>query len=103
MEELIISADSHVIEVPDLWEKGMPQALKERAPKVYFDEKKDAWMFGAPEVIAQAVGGLCMAGQRPDNLETFRRAGFSVARPGGWDPILRMKDIAQAAGSAEVL
>ena len=50
MEELIISADSHVIEVPDLWEKGMPQALRERAPKVYFDEKKDAWMFGAPEV-----------------------------------------------------
>jgi len=42
MEELIISADSHVIEVPDLWEKGMPESLKERAPKVYFDEKKDA-------------------------------------------------------------
>ena len=34
MEELIISADSHVIEVPDLWEQGMPQALKARAPKV---------------------------------------------------------------------
>jgi len=103
MEELIISADSHVIEVPDLWEKGMPQALKERAPKVYFDEKKDAWMFGAPEVIAQAVGGLFMAGQRPDNLENFRRAGFSVARPGGWDPIVRMKDMEQDGVSAEVL
>ena len=47
MEQSIISSDSHVIEVPDLWEKGMPQALRERAPKVYFDEKRDAWMFGA--------------------------------------------------------
>jgi predicted TIM-barrel fold metal-dependent hydrolase len=103
MEELIISADSHVIEVPDLWEKGMPQALKERAPKVYFDEKKDAWLFGSSEVIPQAVGGLFMAGQRPDNLENFRRAGFSVARPGGWDPIVRIKDMETDGVSAEVL
>ena len=33
MEELVISADSHVIEVPDLWEKGMPQKLRDRAPR----------------------------------------------------------------------
>ena len=52
MQELIISADSHVIEVPDLWEKGMPQALKTRAPKVYFDEKKDAWLFGSATLKA---------------------------------------------------
>jgi len=103
MEELIISADSHVIEVPDLWEKGMPESLKERAPKVYFDEKKDAWLFGSAEVIPQAVGGLFMAGQRPDNLENFRRAGFSVARPGGWDPIVRMADMETDGVSAEVL
>src|SRR5262252_1662540 len=103
MEELIISADSHVIEVPDLWEKGMPQTLQARAPKVYFDEKKDAWLFRSDEVIPQAVGGLFMAGQRPDNLENFRRAGFSVARPGGWDPIVRMKDMETDGVSAEVL
>jgi len=103
MEELVISADSHVIEVPDLWEKGMPEKLRERAPKVYFDDKRDAWMFGSPEVPTQAVGGLFMAGQRPENVENFRRAGFSVARPGGWDPIVRMKDMEQDGVSAEVL
>lgn len=92
MEELIISADSHVIEVPDLWEKGMPPSFRDRAPKAYFDEKRDAWMFGSPEVPVQAVGGLFMAGQRPDQLESFHRAGFSLARPGGWDPIVRMQD-----------
>src|SRR5207237_1167292 len=103
MDELIISADSHVIEVPDLWEKGMPQSLRDRAPRVYFDEKKDAWMFGSPDVIPQAVGGLFMAGQKAENLENFRRAGFSVARPGGWDPIVRMKDMETDGVSAEVL
>jgi len=103
MDERIISADSHVIEVPDLWEKGIPQSLRDRAPRVYFDEAKDAWMFGSPEVIAQAVGGLFMAGQRPDNLENFRKAGFSVARPGGWDPIARLPDMEQDGIFAEVL
>ncbi|MGH7827715.1 MAG: amidohydrolase family protein [Candidatus Binatia bacterium] len=103
MEETIISADSHVIEVPDLWEKGLPPSFKERAPRVYFDEKREAWMFGSPEVPVQAVGGLFMAGQRPDQVESFRKAGFSVARPGGWDPIARMKDMEQDGVSAEVL
>jgi predicted TIM-barrel fold metal-dependent hydrolase len=89
--------------VPDLWEKGMPQSLRDRAPKVYFDEKRDAWMFGSPEVQAQAVGALFMAGGKPEEVESYRRAGFSVARPGGWDPIVRMKDMKTDGVAAEVL
>src|SRR5437879_959409 len=103
MEQSIISSDSHVIEVPDLWEKGMPASLRERAPKAFFDEKRDAWMFGSPEVQIQAVGGLFMAGQQPENLEKFRRAGFAVARPGGWDPIVRQDDMVTDGVAAEVL
>jgi predicted TIM-barrel fold metal-dependent hydrolase len=103
MEAGVISSDSHVIEVPDLWEKGLPLSLRERAPKAYFDEKRDAWMFGSQEVQPQAVGGLFMAGQRPDQLESFRHAGFSLARPGGWDPIERIKDMKTDGVSAEVL
>jgi len=103
MEETIISSDSHVIEVPDLWEKGLPPSLRERAPKVYFDEKRDAWMFGSPEVQAQAVGALFMAGGKPEEVESYRKAGFSVARPGGWDPIARMTDMKTDGVAAEVL
>ena len=103
MEQAIISADSHVIEVPDLWEKGLPSSLRDRAPKAYFDEGRDAWMFGSADVVPQAVGGLFMAGQRPEQVEEFRRAGFSVARPGGWDPVERIKDMAQDGVSGEVL
>lgn len=103
MEQTIISSDSHVIEVPDLWEKGVPSSFTERAPKAFFDQKRDAWMFGSAEVPVQAVGGLFMAGQRPDQVESFRRAGFSVARPGGWDPLERMKDMVTDGVAAEVL
>jgi predicted TIM-barrel fold metal-dependent hydrolase len=103
MEELIISSDSHVIEPPDLWEKNMPAALRERAPKIYFDEKRDAWMFGAPGVQEQAVGALFMAGNKAEDRERFRKEGFKLARPGGWDPIARKADMATDGVCAEVL
>ena len=32
-KEILISADSHIMEPPDLWESRFPNALKERAPK----------------------------------------------------------------------
>ena len=60
-------------------------------------------MFGSPEVQIQAVGGLFMAGQQPDNLEKFRKAGFAVARPGGWDPLERQGDMVTDGVAAEVL
>jgi len=103
MEEVIISSDSHVIEPPDLWEKNMPAALRARAPKIYFDEKRDAWMFGAPGVQEQAVGALFMAGNKAEDRERFRKEGFKLARPGGWDPIARKADMATDGVCAEVL
>ena len=102
-EELLISADSHVIELPDLWEKGLSGGFGDRAPRVYFDEGRKSWMFGSPDVLPQAVGGLFMAGQRPEEIENFRKAGFSAARPGGWDPVRRLEDMALDGVSGEVL
>jgi len=101
--ELLISADSHVIELPDLWETRLPRSFCERAPRVYFDELRESWMFGSPDVPSQAVGGLFMAGQRPEEITKFRKEGFSVARPGGWDPVQRLKDMEIDGVSGEVL
>jgi predicted TIM-barrel fold metal-dependent hydrolase len=103
MSEKVVSADSHVIEVPDLWEKELSQAMKERAPRLYFDEGRNAWMFGSPEVPPQAVGGLFMAGKKPEEINDFRKGGFSVARQGGWDPLARLADMDIDGVSAEIL
>ncbi|MGH7775175.1 MAG: amidohydrolase family protein [Candidatus Binatia bacterium] len=102
-QEILISADSHVIELPDLWEKQLSGTFGERAPKVYYDETKESWMFGSAEVPPQAVGGLFMAGQKPEDLGKIRKAGLSAARPGGWDPVQRVKDMEIDGVSAEVL
>lgn len=103
MEELLLSSDSHVIEPPDLWEKNMPASLRDRSPKIYFDEARDAWMFGAPGVPEQAVGALFMAGNKAEDRERFRKEGFKLARPGGWDPIARKADMVTDGVCAEVL
>jgi len=33
MQEIIISADSHVMEPPDLWAKGVPAPFRDKAPR----------------------------------------------------------------------
>ena len=87
MEETIISSTLTSWSAGSL-EKSMPSSFKERTPKAFFDEKRDAWMFGSPEV---PIGGrrLFMAGQRPEQLRELAPGRFLVARPGGWDPIER--------------
>jgi predicted TIM-barrel fold metal-dependent hydrolase len=102
-QEILISADSHVIELPDLWEKPLSRSFGDRAPRVYYDEKRESWMFGSLEVPPQAVGGLFMAGHKPEELEEVRKAGFAAARPGGWDPAQRVKDMEIDGVTAEVL
>src|SRR2546426_8617730 len=52
----------------DLWEKRLPRSFGERAPRVYFDERRESWMFGSADVLPQAVGGLFMTGQRPEEI-----------------------------------
>jgi predicted TIM-barrel fold metal-dependent hydrolase len=49
----LISADSHVVEAPDLWEKWLPREFLDRAPKLVKDaEGGDAWQYrpGTPPV-----------------------------------------------------
>jgi hypothetical protein len=44
-EELLISADSHIIEDPHFWEKRLPAAFKDRAP--VFPEREVGGLFQA--------------------------------------------------------
>lgn len=99
----LVSADSHVVEVPDLWETRMSQSNRDRAPKVYFDEARKSWVFGSPEVLPQAVGSLLMAGQKTEDTQKFHESGFAAAREGGWNPVARLDDMAIDGVWGEVL
>ncbi|HEY7067765.1 MAG TPA: amidohydrolase family protein [Chloroflexota bacterium] len=101
--DVLISADSHVLEPADLWATRLPVAYRERAPRVFYDEARDSWMFGCAEVPPQAIAASFVAGVAPDDLPAANQAGYAAARPGGWDPKARLADMALDGVSAEVL
>ncbi len=75
----IISADSHVIEPPDLWEKWLPKKFQDRAPKLVKDEAGgDAWLFakdrppeplGLVTVTGYSYDKFSWTGARYDEIE----------------------------------
>jgi predicted TIM-barrel fold metal-dependent hydrolase len=87
----VVDADAHVNEPPELWQEGVPERFRDRAPRLVTDAGGDCWMFD---------GGRCV---RPVGLNAT--AGLSVVqfcaegaryadmRPGAFDPKARMEDL----------
>jgi len=78
----ILDADAHVNEPPELWQEGVPAALRERAPKLVHEEQGDVWHFdGGREkwpVGLTATAGLSFFELSPvgGRYETMRPASF---------------------------
>lgn len=104
-QDVIISADSHMTEPPDLWATRIDAEFRDRAPRVVTAEhggKQGLW-FVCEGLEPRAVAGTFAAGKTPEELAEFQKAGWEAARPGGWDPAERLKDMAIDGVEAEVL
>lgn len=102
--DVIISADSHVMEPADLWTSRLPAALREHAPEVRKNEDRPGWSFHAPGLPPSVVSGSWGAGvDRANFKEHLENAGYESARPSGWDPAERLKDQDIDGVHAEVL
>jgi predicted TIM-barrel fold metal-dependent hydrolase len=104
-EDVIISADSHMTEPPDLWVDRIDKGFRERAPRVVVGDQggKHGLWFVCEGLEPRAVAGTFAAGKTPEELAAFEKAGWEDARPGGWDPAERLKDMAIDGVEAEVL
>ncbi|MGI9602238.1 MAG: amidohydrolase family protein [Acidimicrobiales bacterium] len=93
MTDLIVSADSHVMEPSDLWTTRLPAELRDRAPRVLPDDDGPGWSFHAPGLNVSPVSGAWGAGRSGEDLKDhLASAGPETARPSGWDPAERLKD-----------
>src|SRR5688500_18182142 len=91
--DVIISADSHVMEPADLWTSRLPTSLRGDAPEVRKNEDRPGWSFHAPGLPPSTVSGSWGAGvDRAKFKEHLENAGYESARPSGWDPAERLKD-----------
>src|SRR5438046_245643 len=89
------SADSHVSEPPDLWVTRMDQRFRDRAPHLEVREvegqRREYFIFGdfPPHPVSIGLAAAALDG---DRREFQRTGGYADARPGGWDPVARLKD-----------
>jgi predicted TIM-barrel fold metal-dependent hydrolase len=96
----IISADSHVIEPPDLWVKGLEAKYQPRAPHLVRDADSDRWV--SADAVMPPVGAL--AGVARTIEEKGRGGRYETDVPtGGYDPDARLADMAKDGIDAEVL
>jgi predicted TIM-barrel fold metal-dependent hydrolase len=95
----VISADSHVAEPADLWQRYIDPAFRARAPRMRRDPDTD--YFVCEGLNDFPVGLLAPAGTDPTKLQ--RKGRYEDSRKGGWDPHERMKDTALDGVDAEVL
>lgn len=96
----VVSADSHVVEVPDIWANYMDLAFRSRAPRVVNQGGKDTWIVEGLESRPLPML-VSMAGVKSENLKTEGR--LEDLHKGGWDPHARIKDMDLDGMDAEVL
>src|SRR3954471_3591185 len=107
---LIISVDDHVMEPPDLWQRELPESMRERGPRVSREKVKleftgghygfsrndpagtwcDLWLFDdlvAPPGLPHPPPGMPRDEQRnvPATYDDFRK--------GTWDQTERLADM----------
>ena len=84
---MMISADSHVSEPPNLWVERVDSKFKDRAPRLATDlPGKQGAYFLYEGLDPHPLGVGLAAGKTPEELAQFLQAGtYADARPGGWD------------------
>lgn len=98
----IISADSHICEMPDTYVARIDAKFKERAPTLVHDERRgDMFLIeGSKTPIPLAL--VSAAGKAPEELSP-KGAVWDKLHRGGWDPRARIEAQEQDGITAEVL
>jgi len=99
----LISADSHIVEAPDLWEKWLPKEFASRGPKMVKDaEGGDAWQYrpGTPPVPLGLV--TTYPGRTYEHFK-WTGARYSQVNQGAFHGPTRLKEQEADGVDAEVL
>jgi predicted TIM-barrel fold metal-dependent hydrolase len=98
--EPLISADSHVVPLPDFWREYLPTRLRDRAPVVESTDAGDFTVFEGRRSPVMAINSI--AGKARDG-QGFAYRRFADQVPGGYDPAARIADQDRDGIVAEVL
>ena len=100
----IVSADSHVMEPGDLWQRRLDRKYRDNGPRVSLTDA-GVLLYSAPGVrpFPVAMGfGMGLNGQQLYE-HVSKAKSYDSAPAGGWDPIARLKDQDVDGVTAEVM
>jgi len=101
---IILSADSHVFEPIDLWQTRLDKKYRERGPRFVPDwQGQPGTWFICEGSVPRAVASIAAVGIPKEELIKFTGAHYKDLRPGGYDPVERLKDQDIDGISGEVL
>ena len=98
-DDSLISADSHVVEPPDLFERRVPSNLRSRAPKLETTEAGSAWVVEGVEPAPLPATAATGSGWRVAPRDVGKPVTFDDVQPGLYDPAERIR--AQDADSVQ--
>jgi len=103
-EGVVLSADSHVFEPVDLWETRMDRKFRDRGPRFVSDyQGKPGTWFVCEGISPRAISSIAATGVPKEDLVKFIDVHHKDLRPGGYDPVERLKDQDIDGVSGEVL
>jgi len=97
----LISADSHVVEPPDLWTQRIDRAYLDRAPKIIREDETDVFVCPGAAIEKMGIGFTSAALKPAEEISVNER--WENIYPGAWDPSERLKDMEADGIEAEVL
>jgi len=96
----VISADSHVIEPHDLWQKRVSSRFRDRAPRLVEDVDTDRFDCDQAELPPVGLLAGCARGDEEVRMEGRWAEDVFV---GGFDPKVRLADLERDGVDAEIL
>ena len=92
---MLMSADNHIVEPPDLWTSRIEPKFRDRAPKLVEGADHDWWYVEGDQCLG-SMGNTTNAGarfrtDRPDEIPAEGR--WESVLPGAYDPHAAVKDM----------
>ena len=88
---LVVDADSHWCEAPDLFTSRAPEAFKDRVPRVEEVDGQPTWVFdGHPVGRFGAAGVIARDGHKEEAHRALMEWSHDEVHLGAWDPEVRL-------------
>jgi predicted TIM-barrel fold metal-dependent hydrolase len=101
---LVVDADSHWCEPPDLFTKRAPAAFKDRVPRVEEVDGQKMWVFDGHPVGNFSAGGVIgRDGSKESSFRALREWDHEMVHLGAHDPVVRLAVLDECGIDAQII